>query len=131
MDADATAPIIITDADLVCYTYVDDPNQQEPLLFDELAEYEAGDLDGVSRENANWGDDDQPHPHGQRPRGFSKRPRSFSNGHDVDDGDGIDGVDDGDVDAAALAAFADSIQLPHNDPDLPGMYRDYAAGTLH
>jgi hypothetical protein len=47
--------------------------------------------------------------------------------HDVD---GVDGVDD-DLDAAALAAFADSIQLPHDDPDLAGMYRDFTAGTLH
>jgi hypothetical protein len=32
--------------------------------------------------------------------------------HDVHDVDGVDDGVDGDVDAAAVAAFADSIQLP-------------------
>jgi hypothetical protein len=32
---------------------------------------------------------------------------------------------------AALRAFAYSVQLEIDDPDLEGMYRDYNNGTLH
>jgi hypothetical protein len=110
------------------HAYSDDFIHPEPLLFSELPDYEAGDVDGVSRHNANWGDDDQPYAHSQRPRGFSDGHDSVLDGVSMDDVDDVD--DDAAAAAAALAAFADSLQLPHDDPDLPGMYRDWTAGRL-